>query len=554
MPRMTGNRFIAETLTGYGVSHVFFMPAGTYNILAEMEDLGVKRILVHSEKAAAYMADGYARASGRPGVCMSQAAPGANNLAAGLGDPYCGVSPVIAITSARSARERYRHAYQELDQMPFFDPVTKFNVTVDRLDRIPDLLRQAFRSATTGSPRPVHLDIHTEAANQEGDLDVVIEQPFTRYPAFRPEPEMDRVRQAVRVLREAERPVIVAGGGVISSEAWDEVVQLAEALSIPVATSLNGKGAIPGKHPLSLGVCGLYSRPCANQVVCSADLVLFIGSQAGGQVTNNWTVPPQGTRVIQIDVEPAELGRNYPNTVALLGDAKVTLRRLIDEARGGPRKERWAREAREAVDAWRDEVEPLRNSDAMPIRPERLCKEVEEFLPEDSLFLSCTGHSGIWTGTLVDLKRAGRTFLRAAGSLGWALPAAMGAKCAVPDRPVVCFTGDGGFWYHLSELETAVRYGINTVTIVNNNSGMTQETGGITRAFKGNPPEGAFSLMNFNSVNLAKLAEDMGCFGVRVESPEEIRPALDAALAAGRPALVDVVTDPKVLPPPPWVP
>jgi thiamine pyrophosphate-dependent acetolactate synthase large subunit-like protein len=245
---MTGNRFIAETLAGYGVSHVFFMPAGTYNILAEMEGLGIQRILVHSEKAAAYMADGYARASGRPGVCMSQAAPGANNLAAGLGDPYCGVSPVIAITSARSARERYRHAYQELDQMPFFDPVTKFNAMVDRLDRIPDLLRQAFRSATTGSPRPAHLDIHTEAANQEGDLDVVIERPFTRYPAFRPEPEMDRVREAARVLMEAQRPVIVAGGGVISSEAWDEVVQLAEALSIPVATSLNGKGAIPGPH------------------------------------------------------------------------------------------------------------------------------------------------------------------------------------------------------------------------------------------------------------------------------------------------------------------
>jgi acetolactate synthase-1/2/3 large subunit len=438
--------------------------------------------------------------------------------------------------------------------MPFFDPVTKYNVMVDRLDRIPDLLRQAFREATTGSPRPVHLDIHTEAADQEGDLQVVVEEPFKRFPAFRPEPDPEMVQAAAQALRQAQRPVIVAGGGVISSEAWDEMVELAELLSIPVATSLNGKAAIPGTHPLSLGVCGLYSRWCANKAVCSADLVLFVGSQTGGQVTNNWAIPPAGTKVIQIDVEPSELGRNYPNSVALLGDARVTLRHLLDAVKGGQPKDGWAREARKAVRAWRDEVEPHRNSDAIPIRPERLCKEVEAFLPDDALLLSCTGHSGIWTGTMIDLKHVGRTFLRAAGSLGWALPAAIGAKCAVPHRPVVCFTGDGGFWYHLSELETAVRYGINIVTVVNNNSGMTQETEGIRRAYRGSPPDHSWSLMNFNSVDLAKVAEAMGCFGVRVERPEEIRPALEVALKCGRPALVDVATDPKVLPAPPWVP
>ena len=554
MAKITGNRFIAETLAGYGVNHVFFMPAGTYNILAAMEGLNIKRILVHSEKAAVYMADGYARASGRPGVCMSQAAPGANNLAAGLGDPYCGVSPVIAITSARPSRERYRHAYQELDQMPFFDPVTKYNVMVDRVDRIPDLLRQAFRAATTGSPRPVHLDIHTEAANQEADLEVVIEEPFKRFPAFRPEPEAEKVRQAAQALLQAERPVIVAGGGVISSGAWNEVVELAEKLSIPVATSLNGKGTIPGNHPLSLGICGLYSRRCANQIVCSADLVLFIGSLAGGQITNNWTVPPVGTRVVQIDIEPAELGRNYPNSVALMGDAKVTVQHLIEAVGAGERKEQWARKAHEAVEEWRAEVAPQRNSDAVPIRPERLCKEIEEFLPDDALLMSDTGHSGIWTGTMIDLKHSGRSYLRAAGSLGWALPAAMGVKCALPDRPIICFSGDGGFWYHLSELETAVRYGINTVTIVNNNSSMSQETQGINRAFGGDLPPDAYNLMTFNSVNLAKVAESMGCFGVRVEEPCEIRPALEQALASGRPALVDVVTDIAALPTPPWVP
>jgi acetolactate synthase-1/2/3 large subunit len=545
---MTGNRFIAETLAGYGVTHVFFMPAGTYEVLAEMEGLNIKRVLVHSEKAAVYMADGYARASGRPGICMSQAAPGANNLAAGLGDPYCGVSPVIAITSARPPEERNRHAYQELDQMQFFVPVTKFNVTVDRVERIPDLLRQAFREATSGSPRPVHLDLQIAAANEEAELELIVEEHFTRAPAFRPEPEQNGVMQAAQLLKAAERPVIVAGGGVITSGAWDEVVELAEKLSIPVATSMNGKGTIPGNHPLSVGVCGLYSRSCANQIVCSADLVFFIGSLAGGQVTKNWTVPPQGTKVMQLDIEPTELGRNYPNCVSLLGDAKASLRRLIEALGPASGKKKWANMVREAVEKWRNEARPFRESDAVPIRPERLCRAIEEFLPDDALLVSDTGHSGIWTGTMIDLKHSGRNYLRAAGSLGWALPAAIGARCASPNRPVICFTGDGGFWYHLSELETAARYGINTVTVVNNNSSLSQETGEINRAYRNDLPANAYDLMKFNSINLAKLAEAMGCFGIRVEEPSELRPALDRALASGRPALVDVATDMRALP------
>ena len=552
MTRMTGNRFIAETLAGYGVDHVFFVPAGTYRMLAAMEGLGIRRILAHAEKAAAYMADGYARASGRPGVVMAQASPGANNLAAGLGDPYVGTSPVIAITTARAPEERYRHAYQELDQMPFFGPVTKFSASVDRVDRIPDLLRQAFREVTTGTPRPAHLDILTDAADEEADLEVVVEDAFRRLPAFRPEPDAASVAAAAEALAAAERPAIVAGGGVIVSEAWTELVELAEKRSIPVATSLNGKGAIAASHPLSVGVCGLYSRSSANRVVGSADLVLFVGSQTGGQVTNSWTVPAVGTPVIQIDVEPQELGRNYPNTLGLLGDAKVTLRRLIDLLRPGAPSEQWLSDTRMAVEEYRADAAGQRASDAVPLRPERVIQEMEAALPDDTLLVSDTGHSGIWTGAAMDLDRSGRTYVRAAGSLGWALPAAIGAKCAVPDRPVVCFTGDGGFWYHFGELETAVRYGIDTVTVVNNNSSMNQETKGIEMAYGGNPP--GYELMTFNDVDFARLAEDLGCFGARVEEPEQVRPALEAALACGRPAVVDVVTDRTVLPPPPLVP
>ena len=205
-----------------------------------------------------------------------------------------------------------------------------------------------------------------------------------------------------------------------------------------------------------------------------------------------------------------------------------------------------------AVEAYRADVAEHRASDAVPIRPERVIREMEAALPEDTLLVSDTGHSGIWTGAVMDLDRSGRTYVRAAGSLGWGLPAAIGAKCAVPERPVVCFTGDGGFWYHFGELETAVRYGIDTVTVVNNNSSMNQETKGIEMAYDGDPP--SYELMTFNDVDFARLAEDLGCFGARVEEPGQMRPALEAALACGRPAVVDVVTDRTVLPPPPLVP
>jgi len=331
-------------------------------------------------------------------------------------------------------------------------------------------------------------------------------------------------------------------------------VELAEKLPAPVATSLNGKGAIPGNHPLCVGVCGWYSRQCANQAVCAADLVLFVGSHTGGQVTNSWTVPPPGTRVVQIDIEPAELGRNYPNAVSVLGDARVTLRRLVDALGPQPPREEWLADVRELVGGWRADVRPQRDSDAVPVRPERMCREIEAFLPEDALLVSDTGHAGIWTGTMIDLPRAGRDYIRAAGSLGWALPAAMGARCALPDRPVVCVTGDGGFWYHFAELETAVRYGIDTVTVVNNNSGLTQGTRGIERAYGGSPPPDAWGLMRYNDVDLGRVAESLGCFGVRVETPEGLRPALEEALASGRPAVVDVATDPAALPAPAWAP
>jgi acetolactate synthase I/II/III large subunit len=256
--------------------------------------------------------------------------------------------------------------------------------------------------------------------------------------------------------------------------------------------------------------------------------------------------------VIQIDIDPAELGRSYPNIASLCGDAKAALQMLLAElpARGASS---WTARAREHVAAWRKELEPLRASDAAPIRPERLCKEVSECLPRNAILVADTGYAAIWSGTMIYLTHAEQRYLRCAGSLGWGFPGSLGAKCGAPDRPVVCFTGDGGFWYHLSELETARRCGINTVTVVNNNAALGQCAGPIRKMYKDRPgkPE---EMCGFSDVNFARIAEEMGCFGVRVEKPGDIATAIRKALAADRPAVVDVVTDVNCPAPEPWAP
>jgi acetolactate synthase-1/2/3 large subunit len=553
---MSGARFIAETLKGYGVTHVFYVEAILRRSLVEMEEIGIKRILTHSEKAAAYMADGYARVSRKPGICMAQSV-GAANLAAGLQDPFLGLSPVIAITGHKPSVAQYRNAYQEILHNVMFEPVTKFNVSVDAIEQLPYLLRQAFREATSGTPGPVHLDLEgyegEVIALGEADLEVIIEKPFTHYPSVRPEPEAENVRYAARMLENAERPVIVAGGGAISSSAGEEVVELAEMLSIPVATSLGGKGVILESHPLSVGVVGSYSSPCANRLVSAADLVLFVGSHTGDQVTNNWTVPRKGTPVIQIDIDPLELGRNYPNTVSLMGDAKVTVHRLKEVLNPQRKKGEWAQQAQLLVKEWKDEIAPLRHSNAFPIRVERLCRELTDILPANAVLVSDTGYAAIWTGSMVYLTHPQQSYIRAAGSLGWAFPASLGAKCAAPSRPIICFTGDGGFWYHLSELETASRRGINTVTVVNNNHCLRQCLDGVKRAY-GERQGKKDEMYMYQDVNFATLAQEMGCIGIRVERPEEIRVALERALVANRPVVVDIVTDAECKAPSPWTP
>jgi acetolactate synthase-1/2/3 large subunit len=511
----------------------------------------IKRLRPHGEKPAAYMADGYARASGRPGICAAQVV-GAHNLAAGLRDAYLAHSPVIAFTGGRDPLTKFRKVYQEVDDVPVFETVTKMNATIDAVERIPDMLRQAFRVATTGSPGPVHLQFRGNEGQidaDEVDMDVYCEEPFSSVPPFRPAPPDGDLTRALGLLDAAARPVIVAGGGVRASGAGPALVALAEKLAIPVATSLNGKDVIPGTHPLSVGVVGTYSRGSANRVALEADLIFFAGTETGGMTTHFWKVPPLGTRVIQLDIDPEALGRNYPPEVAINGDADTALTRMLELAgeRAGHRE--WAETAAAHVTDWRLEYAPLLESDQVPIRPERLCAELTDLVPDDGIVVVDTGHAGMWMGGMYDLRATTQSYLRSAGHLGWAFPASLGAKCAQPDRPVVCFTGDSGFWYHVAEIETAVRWGINSITVVNNNHSGNQSKRGFDRVYGGRQTEKALEMWVFTEVDFAGLADHIGAIGIRVEKPADLAPAMDQALAADRPVILDVVTDIDALAP-----
>src|SRR5258706_1666013 len=312
--KMTGARYFAELLKAYGVTHVFFMDAILRRALAEIELVGIKRILGHSEKAVPYMADGYSRISGKPAICMAQSVGGAN-LASGMQDPSLGHSAVIAMTGRHVPTFQHRNSYQEVQHGPLYTAVTKFHGEIEQLEQFPHMLRLAFREATTGTPRPVHLDVGgltgDALTSLEGTFDVAADEAHTRYPAFRPAPDPAMVQKAVAAIKAAKRPVIIPDRGAIVSGASAAVEKLAERIQAPVVAMLDAKDIMVEDHPLFRGTGGLYGRSGANHVIAEADLVIYAGSNTGDHTTANWKMPQQGVPIIQIDIDPTEIGRNY---------------------------------------------------------------------------------------------------------------------------------------------------------------------------------------------------------------------------------------------------
>ena len=553
---LTGAEWLARTIHATGTTHVFWVDAVLRRTLIELGAFGVTRVLAHTEKSAAYMADGYARIAGRPGLCFAQSV-GAANLAAGLQDAYLGRSPVIALTGRKIPSQQHRNAYQELAHAALFQPVTKFAAEVDQAADLPRLLRQAWRAVMTGSPRPAHLDLNGRLAEvvEIGTITEPVggESPFDmKMPPHRPVPSIADIEKAAAALRGAKSVAIVAGAGANASSCGAELLTLAERLAAPVGVSLGAYGLIPTRHAVAVGTVGDYAAPPANRIVHAADLVLYVGCHTGDQVTHTWRIPAIGTSVVQIDIDPAELGRSYPNTLGLMGDPRSTLALLI-EAIGKPvRDKTFLDRAQHIVSNWRAERAKLLASNERPILPDRLCAELTAALPEDAILVADTGYSGIWTSTLVDLN-GDQSYLRAAGSLGWAFPAALGAKCAAPNRKVVCYSGDGALYYHLTELETAKRRGIAVTLIVNNNSGFGQGWPNLVRSY-GNKPGDPAEMLRFGPTSFADIARGFGIRSIRVEDPTQIGAALRQAIAADETVVVDVATDIEARAPEPWLP
>ena len=554
---ITGAEFLARSLAANGTTHVFFIDAVLRRTLIELGTLGVQRVLGQSEKAVAYRADGYARIAGRPGVCFAQSV-GAFNLAAGLQDAYLGRTPVIAMTGRKQPDMQHRNAYQELPHTPMFAPTTKFSAFVESAADLPRLMRQAWRESLTGTPRPAHLDLNGLQA-EVIETGLVQEAPVAEpvfgmtVPPYRPAASDDEVEQLAKRLLKASKIVIVAGEGATASGAGPEILAVAEALSAPIATSLGARGIVPTMHRLSVGCAGNYAAPPTNQIVHEAELVFFIGCETGDQVTHTWRIPATDTPCVQIDLDPAEIGRSYSNTIGAMGDPKATLTKLLTALGKPTRDTAFADRAAGIMAAWRTARAPLLASNAMPIYPDRLCAEITRALPHDGILVADTGYSSIWTSSLVELNGAGQTYLRAAGSLGWSFPAALGAKCAAPHRKVVCWSGDGAIYYHLTELETAKRRGIAITLIINNNSGFGQGWPNIQRQ-QGNKPGDVRELVRFGPTNFADVARMFGLRGIRVEDPSQLAPALKEAMASDETVIVDVATDIDCRAPEPWLP
>jgi acetolactate synthase-1/2/3 large subunit len=530
-----------------GARHFFLVTGGDNAIWIALRRHGIRQILARSEAAAVYMADAYARITGRPTFVYGQYGPGAGNVAGALPEPLWSSSPVVAMPT--SMRRQHRHAgeYQELEQIHLYSGVTKWQAEAQLPERIPHLVRAGAVRAVGVPPGPVYIGLPSDALELEvpGYVAPEPDSAVIALPTHRPRAGSELVARALDVLRGAERPVIIAGNGVHQSRAYEPLQRVAEALRSPVATSLSGKGTIAETHPLAIGTVGRYSRNYANALVHDADVILAVGSRLGGLVTDSYRLLGDGARIVHVDMDPNAFGGNYAAEVAVNADAGAFLEDLADAlgaaGTGDGSRTGWLARVDEARAAWRERRATMAANDGTgdrPMRPEAVLAAVNELAPNDALFLADTGYAAAWAGALLELRRSGLGFLRADGSLGWAFPASLGAKLAAPDRPVIAVTGDGGMGMTLAEVETAVREEAHVVAIVFDN-----ERYGMIRAHQDRHGSLAAPGTDLGPLDFAAAARACGARGVRVESDAAFEGVLRTALAASGPTVIQLALD-----------
>jgi acetolactate synthase-1/2/3 large subunit len=550
MTSVTGAEAAVRMLQHHGVRHVFGLCGDTslpfYDALARL-DHGIEHVLTRDERSAAYMADAYARVTGRVGVCEGPSGGGATYILPGVVEANESSVAMVAITSDVPVAARGRYPLTALDQAALFAPLTKWNAVVDEVGQIPHLFRTAFRAATTGRPGATHIGLPYDLQKQELDAgDLWATAAHGRFPAFRTGPDPDAVAACADAILAATSPAFVCGGGPIISGACDELVALAELIDAPVASTVSGHGVIADDHPLAIGVVGANGGTDETRAaLAAADLVIFVGCRAGSTTTEHATVPPRGTPVVHVDVDPMVVGATYPLAAAMVGDARLCLaalraeidRRLAGEPRRTGVVDRLAslREAKRAAFA------QLAASTETPIRPERVLAALQRSLPRDAIVVTDPGTPCPYVSGHFAFNETGRHFItnRAHGALGFSLPASIGAAYGAPEAKVVALMGDGSFGFAVGELETVVRKALPITFIVFSNASF-----GWIKASQKSGYDARYFSVDFNRTDHAAIAAAYGLKTWRVDDPNEVEAAIGAAVRHDGPSLVDVIAQP----------
>ncbi|MCX6650009.1 MAG: thiamine pyrophosphate-binding protein [Candidatus Bathyarchaeota archaeon] len=558
MALLNASKALMELLKGYGVGEVFGLPGETTLPWYRewMSTPEVKHVMMRDERSAAFAADAFARFSFKPGICEGPSV-GATHMIPGVAEAYKASIPMLVFTSDIPLHFEKRNTLTGIDHTAMFEGITKESLTVTEASELPNIVRRAFRLATSGKPGPVHIRFPSDKQGEDiGEPRLFVQEDFKVYPGHRPVAELAKLSEALRVLGSAQRPVIVCGQGVLLSQAWGEVQVLAELFGIPVGTTINGKGAFPENHPLSIGVTGSRGGSAlGNKVINEADVIFYVGCSTDSTGTDMWKTPSLDTqaKIIHLDVSEAEVGNNYPLEVALIGDAAATLRVMVEVAEKQEKKVRKLPRIK-AIQKERAEYDAyaagLMASNEVPIHPLRFVKELGDALPKDYALVTDVGVAAIYASAFLKQGEAGRRmiFNYAMGSLGYAIPASIGARYARPDSAVITLVGDGSFGFTAGELETVARVGgPNHIILLNNFSF------GWIRA------EWQFSYgkeyvdfaTNFKPVDYMKIADGYGLDATRVGKPEELGPSLRRNLKKKDPTFTEIIVKPedKLVPP-----
>jgi acetolactate synthase-1/2/3 large subunit len=540
MEVMTGAEALIKALKEQGVEIIFGIPGGAaldiYNALC---DSSIRHILMRHEQCAAHAADGYARALGRVGVCMATSGPGATNLVTGIAAAYMDSSPLVALTAQVPTTYIGRDAFQEADITGITNPITKHNFQVRTPSEIPSVIKKAFFIAHSGRPGPVLVDFpkNVQASSAKVDFSNDI-----KLPGYRPnyEPHPLQVKKAVELLLQAERPMIVAGGGVIASNASAELISLAELLLAPVATTLMGKGCIPENHPLATGMIGMHGTVASNRLIQEADVILAVGVRFSDRTIGRIDEFGKDVKIIHIDIDSAEIGKNVDVNVPIVADAKRALneiRKLLQENFKKKERSVWMAKLKEL----KEQLEEKANC-TEGIKPPKLMVEIRKMLPENAIITTEVGQHQMWAALYLKIYKP-RTFISSGGlgAMGFGFPAAIGAKVACPNVPVVDIAGDGSFIMNEQELATSVTEQIPVVVVILNNSML-----GMVAQWQRLFYKRRYFAVNLGKVpDFVKLAEAYGAQGFRVQSIEEFSSAFKNALKSDVTTVIDVPIHPE---------